>query len=112
MQSEAIALQLEASRRAASLNAMLLADQDGLCVASSGDMPNDEIAVYTAMLGNKVENFEGMLYSKDGCYNVRIRRFIYGEQPLFLCAVGGGGEARASEIQRSLGGVSRILAAA
>lgn len=112
MQSEAIALQLEASRRAAKLNAMVLADEDGLCVASSGNMPNDEIAVYTAMLGNKVENFEGMLYSKDNCFNVRIRRFSLGDQRLFLCAVGGGGEARANEIHRSLGGVQRILSAA
>lgn len=102
-------LQLEASRAASASDAMVLVDEDGLCVAASGSMPHDEIAAYTAMVGNKVENFEGTLYSKTRCWNVRIRRFSTQGSRLFMCAVGGT-DARGEAIQRSIGGVSRILA--
>ena len=107
--SEAMRLQLEAARRSSGSDAMVLADEDGLCVAAAGTMPHDEIAVYTAMVGNKVENFEGTLYSKTRSWNVRIRRFTTQGARLFLCAVGGT-ETRGDAIHRSIGGVSRILA--
>lgn len=110
--AEAIRLQLDHSRSQAQCSAMVLADEDGLCLSAVGDGPLEEIAVYSAMLGNKVENFEGTLYSHEACFSVRIRRFTAAGARLVLCAVGGGGEPRASGIQRSVGGVSRILAAA
>jgi len=110
--SEALRLQLAAARKAAGVDSMVLADEDGLCVAAVGaGWPHEEIAAYAAMVGGKVENFEGMLYSQDRCWNVRIRRFVADGAALLLCAVGGGGEPRAAALQRSIGGVSRILAA-
>lgn len=111
--AEALRLQLDASLRDAECKAMVLADGEGLLVAAAGEgMPHEEIAVYAAMVGAKVENFEGTLYSKDRHWSVRIRRFSAFGDHLFLCAVGGGGESRADNVQRSVGGVARILAAA
>jgi hypothetical protein len=109
---EAMRFQLDAARMAAGCDAMVLADEDGLCVAAAGGLPHDEIAAYSAILGNKVENFEGILYSKDRRWSVRIRRFSAEGARLILCAVGGGSEARAEQLHRSVGGVSRILATA
>jgi hypothetical protein len=110
--AEAIRLQLDHSRAHADCSAMVLVDEDGLCLSAVGEGPLDEIAVYSAMVGNKVENFEGTLYSHDASFSVRIRRFTAAGARLILCAVGGGGEPRANSLHSSVGGVSRILAAA
>ena len=109
--AEALRLQLSAARKDAGLDSLVLADQEGLCIAAAGaGWPHDEIAAYAAMVGAKVDNFEGTLYSHERCWNVRIRRFHAEGAPLLLCAVGGAGEPRAAGIQRSIGGVTRILA--
>ena len=42
----------------------------------------------------------------------REGRFEAEGSDLYICAIGGGGEPRAQQIQHSIGGVSRILAAA
>ena len=108
----ALELQLGASAERADLDALVLADEDGLCVASVGvDEAADDIAAHAAVVGHKVENFDGILFSQDLQWNVRIRRFRIGTTPMFLCAVGGGGEQRAQHVHESVDGVSRILAA-
>jgi hypothetical protein len=109
---EALRLQLAAARKAAGIDSLVLADEAGLCIAAVGaGWPHEEIAAYAAMVGTKVENFEGNLYSTERCWNVRIRRFRAEGADLLLCAVGGGGEPRAQGLQRSISGVTRILAA-
>jgi hypothetical protein len=75
------------------------------------DEAADEIAAHAAVVGGKIENFEGVLFSADEQWNVRIRRFRIGDTSMFLCAVGGGGEERARHVHESVSGVSRILAA-
>jgi hypothetical protein len=108
---EALKLQLGSSCSFADLDALVLADEDGLCVASAGvDGAAEDIAAHAAVVGHKVENFEGVLFSSEQQWSVRIRRFRIGVTQMFLCAVGGGGETRAQTVHDSIGGVSRILA--
>ena len=108
--SEAIRLQLEACVSRASLGAMVLADSDGLCLGFAGPgYPKEELAANMTLLGRKVENFEGAMSSTEGQWNVRIRRFNVDGVPLYLGAVGGGGEARAQQLHQSVTGVRRIL---
>ncbi len=104
----ALRYQLEASARGA-LEALVLSDDIGLCVAATGAVPHEEIAAHTAMLGRRVESYEGMLRSETSHWNVRIRRFHAEGAALYLCAVGGGGQARADALHHSIGGVARIL---
>lgn len=112
---EALAYQLDACRDGAQVEAMVLADADGLCLAGSGEgYPADEIAeiaAHGAILGTRAENFEGVLMAPERHYNVRVRGFEAAGSRLYLCAVGGGGEDRARRIQRSISGVKRILSA-
>jgi len=109
---EALKLQLEACREDAQLEAMVLGDEDGLCLAWAGtDESCKEVAARMALLNHRIENFEGVVLSGERNWNVRMRRFDHDGSELYVCAVGGGGEVRAQQIHRSIGGVSRILAA-
>jgi hypothetical protein len=108
---EALQLQLEACREEADLEAMLVGDEDGLCVAWAGDPGCEEVAAHMASVNYKIENFEGVVIAPDRKWSVQMRRFAAEGSQLYVCAVGGGGERRASQIHRSIGGVTRILAA-
>jgi hypothetical protein len=109
---EALKYQLEACLDEAELEALVLGDEDGLCLAWAGtDESCKEVAARMALLNRKIENFEGVVLSGERNWNVRMRRFEAEGSDLYLCAVGGGGETRAHQIHRSIGGVSRILAA-
>jgi hypothetical protein len=110
---EALKLQLDACRHDAELEAMVLGDEDGLCLAFSGDESNcHEVAAQMSLVNHKIENFEGVVLAPERAWNLRMRRFRAAGAWLYLCAVGGGTEERGREIQRSIGGVTRILAAA
>jgi hypothetical protein len=110
---EALELQLEACREQAGLEAMVLGDGDGLCLAWAGqDASCKEVAARMALVNQKIENFEGVVLSPERRWNVRMRRFEAEGSDLYVCAIGGGGEKRAHQVHRSIGGVSRILAAA
>jgi hypothetical protein len=109
---EALRLQLDACRQDAELEAMVLGDEDGLCLACAGDPSCQEVAARMALVHRKIENFEGTVVAPERAWNLRMRRFRAAGSWLVLCAVGGGGEPRGREIQRSILGVTRILAAA
>lgn len=110
--SEALFYQLDTSRERAQLQAMILADEDGLCVASSGDAELcEEFALHAAMVCNDSSDFEGCVFSPNGRWDIHMQRFDFQGIPLFLCAVGGSDRDRANEIKISMNGVSRILAA-
>lgn len=106
----AMALQLEACRARARAEAMFIGDQDGLCLAWSGDDADSEEVVATlAPITRRMENYEGRIATENRSFNVRVRRFEVGGSMLFIGAVGGGGELRAKQIHHSIGGVARIL---
>jgi hypothetical protein len=109
--SKALYYQLDTCRERATLEAMILADEDGLCLAASGD-PSvcEEFAVHTAMVCEDTASFAGTVLSPARRWDVSMQRFEVEGVPLYLCAIGGEAPARAREITRSMGGVSRILA--
>lgn len=111
--SQALRYQLEACRREAGLEGMVLADEEGLALAASGDADHcDEIAARLALVGARVADFAGVLLSAEGAWQVSMRRFAIDGSELYMCAIGGDAEPRAAQIDRSIGGCSRILSAA
>jgi hypothetical protein len=109
--SQALYYQLDACRERATLEAMILADEDGLCLAASGDASVcEEFAVHTAMVCEDTASFAGTVLSPVRRWDVSMQRFEVEGVPLYLCAIGGDISERAREIARSMGGISRILA--
>jgi hypothetical protein len=107
----ALELQLDASRRAGALEAMVLSDGDGLLLASTGDREAcQEVAARLPIIGRRVAQFEGTLLSAGKSLRVRMRRFVVGTCELYIAAVGGGGESGERAIGGSIGGATRILA--
>ena len=108
--SEALLLQLEACRTDSNLEAIVLSDEDGLCLAAAGDQDTcDEIAANLPFVGSKAPEFEGVLFAPSKAWKVGVKRFEVLGSELYLCVAGGRGDARDRELCRSLGGVSRIL---
>lgn len=110
---QALVYQFEASRERANLDAMVLADDQGLCIASSGDPEVcEEIAAHMAILGHTVPRFRGVFLTEQKLrWTMHMRRFSVAGAELCLCAVGGATERRAEELVQSVGGTARILAA-
>jgi hypothetical protein len=108
--NRALEYQLEACREDAGLEAMLLTDDEGLAVAASGEAGAcDELAARLALIGRKVPEFVGILFSAEGSREVSMQRFAIDGAELYMCAVGGGPDPRARQIRRSIGGCARIL---
>ena len=105
----ALRYQLEHTREKGGLEAMVVADDDGLVLGSAGDSGVcEELGAYAPLL---VRSLMGMklpplLLGGD----VAVRRITLNGQPLFLATVGGG-VARDALLSHSELGVSRILAA-
>jgi len=108
--TEALCLQLDACRRAAALTGMVLADEEGITLATSGDpQACGEVAAQLPLIGQKTPTFDGVLYSAEAGWEVGMKRFRAADTELYLCAIGGLREPRSQQIQHSIGGVSRIL---
>ena len=110
--SEAIFYQLEASCHRAALDAMIIADENGLCVASTGDIDMcEEIAAHMALVCDDAQVFEGSMERPIAeTWTVRMKRFFADDVPLYIGAVGGNQAMRTFELNRSARGVARILA--
>jgi hypothetical protein len=110
--SDALRYQLEACRARAALDAMVVADADGLCVAASGDSATcEEVAVRTALVGRNVPDFQGTVLTDSGAWDAHVRAFEIGGEPLYVCAIGGDADDRADQIAHSVAGATRILTA-
>lgn len=109
---EALTLQLEACRKAARLDGMVLADADGLLLAAAGDRAAcDEIAAHLPLIGQKVGHFEGTLLGPDHGWSIHMRRFKVGPAELYAAAIGAKDEGTDEIVNRGIGGAARILAA-
>lgn len=112
---QALRLQLEACRAEASLEAIVVADDLGICVAAAsedGEGQLDEIAAWLP------------LSQRAGLDRVRtpspaglaapnaLRRFVIGSSALFACALGGQMDTRAASLLRAEAGFRRILTTA
>ena len=110
--SEALAFQLDAVRAEVGLEAMVIADEQGLCVAATGDPHTcEEIAARVSRLGRK-GSFEGVLLSSAGGWQVCAQKFEVDGMPLVACAIGREGEELQVPVARSIIGITRILATA
>ncbi len=108
----ALRYQLDACRTDGRMQAMVLADEDGLCLAASGPLETcHEVAAVLPFLGRRRRDFQGTVLSAKGGLRVLVRAFDFGGQELYACAIGGDEVQRAAELDRSVTGVTRILAA-
>jgi hypothetical protein len=108
--TQALHYQLDAFRRAARLDGVILSDDDGFCLASSGDTHAcHEVAARLPFIGRKVRDFEGVLLGTDGGWRIRMHRFGVPGGELYLCTIGAGSAESERHLARSRGAVRRIL---
>ncbi len=108
--SEALHLQLDACCHDGSVDAMVIADEEGLPLASYGDQQAcDEIAARSAQVGRRVAEFSGTLLGHDHAWDVQVKRVTVSGGELLVCAVGGSAAMRQRQVERSAAGVQRIL---
>lgn len=111
--TEALRYQLAACCEDGSIQAMVVADGDGLPLASSGDtFACDEVAARMVLVGPKIKTFDGTLFGAGHAWDVQMMKVDVEGTELLVCAVGGSAEARNMQIARGAQGAVRILAAA
>jgi hypothetical protein len=108
--TESLRYQLEACCQEGRLQAMVLADEDGLMLAASGDAC-DEVAAKMAVLGCRIREFNGTLLEHGRRWDVQMLKIPIEGTELLVCAVGGSVEQRKRQIARGAEGAARILAA-
>lgn len=94
------------------IEAMVVADGDGLPLASSGDTyACDEVAARMVLVGPRIKEFSGTLLGCGAAWQVQMMKVEIEGTELLVCAVGGTAEARKRQITRGAAGALRILAA-
>lgn len=106
--TEALGRQLEAARRSGRLDALVLADSDGLLIASAGDREVCVALGALAPLGPRSAGYPCLRDMAGG--DVTVRTLTAPGYPLFLAALGGTA-ARDALLSTAMTGVSRILSA-
>lgn len=110
--SQALHYQLVACCEDGALPAMVVADEDGLALARSGDPDAcEEIAVRMAQVGARTPRFSGTLLGANRRWDVDMTRVEVDGSPLVVCAVGGSATERQRQIARGAAGAMRILRA-
>ena len=108
----ALRYQLDACRGESAMEALVVADEDGLCLAASGPLETcHEVAAVLPFLGRRRKHFQGTVLSAKGGLRVLVQAFDFGGQELYACAIGGDERRRGADLERSVAGVTRILAA-
>ena len=91
---------------------MVVADGDGLPLASSGDTyACDEVAARMVHMGPRIQEFNGTLLDGGKRWDVQMLKLLVDGSELLVCAVGGTPDARRRQITRGAEGAARILAA-
>jgi hypothetical protein len=109
----ALNLQLAACCSESDIQAMVIADGDGLALASSGDgTACEEIAARMVLIGRRIEGFSGTLLAPGASWDVQMSKMLIDDSEFLVCAVGGTGEQRRQQIERGCDGARRILRAA
>jgi len=110
--TQALSYQLAACCEDGRIEAMVVADGDGLPLASSGDTyACDEVAARMVLVGPRIQSFDGTLLGSGHKWDVQMVKVHVDGSELLVCAVGGSREARNRQIQRGAEGALRILAA-
>lgn len=106
----ALSLQLDACLQHEELDAILLADDIGMCLASSGSRDVcEEIAAQLPLIGRRTPEFRGVLFGPGQKVSIHVKRFEAAGESLYACAIGTASDRRASELDRSIAGAERIL---
>ena len=110
--TQALRYQLEACCEAGRIHAMVIADGDGLPLASSGDAEAcDEVAASMAHIGARTHEFSGTLIGNGRRWDVDMRKVRIDDTELVVCAVGGSHDQRQRQLTRGASGTLRILTA-
>ena len=109
----ALSYQLDDCCREGSIDAMVVADGDGLPLAAAGDsFACDEVAARMVKVGARIREFNGTVLGAGTRWDVQMTKVIVDGSELLVCAVGGSAEARKKQIMRGASGALRILNAA
>jgi hypothetical protein len=111
--TQALTYQLLACCEDGKMQAMVVADADGLPLAASGDRHAcDEIAASMVHIGARTPAFGGTLLGSGQRWDVEMTQIVVDGSPLVVCAVGGTAEQRRRQVARGAQGTLRILGAA
>jgi hypothetical protein len=109
----ALSYQLDDCCRDGRIDAMVVADGDGLPLAAAGDaFACDEVAARMVKVGARIRDFNGTLLGAGTRWDVQMTKVTVDGSELLVCAVGGSAEARKKQIARGAQGALRILNAA
>jgi len=109
----ALSYQLDDCCRDGKIQAMVVADGDGLPLAAAGDSyACDEVAARMVLVGPRIAEFNGTLLGGGCRWDVQMKKVLVDGSELLVCAVGGSAEQRTKQIARGAEGAVRILAAA
>lgn len=109
----ALSYQLDDCCRDGSIQAMVVADGDGLTLASAGDgYACDEVAARMCRVGSRAREFNGKLLGAGSQWDVQMTKVEVDGSELLVCAVGGTPAQRKKQIARGAAGAVRILNAA
>jgi hypothetical protein len=110
--TQSLRYQLAACCEDGGIAAMVVADGDGLPLATSGDaFACDEVAARMVLAGRKIAEFNGVLLGAGHRWDVQMKKIELEGTELLVCAVGGTAEARRRQLARGAEGARRILAA-
>jgi uncharacterized Zn-binding protein involved in type VI secretion len=109
----ALRYQLDACCHDGRIQAMVVADGDGLPLAAAGDaFACDEVAAHMVHVGARIAEFNGTLLDGASRWDVQMKKVTVDGSELLVCAVGGTAEQRKKQITRGAEGALRILNAA
>jgi hypothetical protein len=109
----ALSYQLDDCCREGSIDAMVVADGDGLPLAAAGDsFACDEVAARMVKVGARIRDFNGTLLGANARWDVQMTKVTVDGSELLVCAVGGSAAQRKKQIARGAQGALRILNAA
>jgi hypothetical protein len=107
----ALRYQLDDCCRDGAIQAMVVADGDGLPLAAAGDSyACDEVAA--RMCHARVPELSCTLLGAGTRWDVQMRKIVVDGSELLVCAVGGTAQQRKKQIARGAEGAARILNAA
>lgn len=111
--TKALTYQLDDCCKEGAIEAMVVANEDGLPLAAAGDTyACDEVAARMVHVGPRIKEFNGTLL-EGGCrWDVQMTKVWIDGSELLVCAVGGTAEQRKKQIARGAAGALRILNAA
>jgi hypothetical protein len=109
----ALRYQLDDCCRDGGIQAMVIANGDGLPIAAGGDAYTcDEVAARMVRVGPRIRGFDGTLFGGGCRWDVQMAKVDADGCEVLVCAVGGSAAERERQIARSVEGARRILAAA